>query len=211
MDTGITTTQTLTLDERRFLMKLARQAIEAAVIGKPMPPIPEADLTESLRRPADTFVTLNKFGELRGCIGSLGAGQPLYRSVIDSAQAAATRDPRFPPVTRAELPHIEVEISVLTPARPLTFSSLDELRKLLKPHVHGVIIQNGFRRALYLPQVWEHFEGRHDMVEAFLSSLSMKAGDWTGTLWRDPGTRYEVFEAECFTESDVEEEPPVAE
>lgn len=197
-------TENLTANEKRTLLRLARQTVEAVVRGMPMPSLPDHELTEALRRPADTFVTLYRLGELRGCIGSRTGKEPLYRSVMESAQASATRDPRFPPVSGHELRDITINISILTPPRPLQVSSLEELRHALEPGVHGVILHNGDRRALYLPQVWNHFVDAPDMVAAFLSSLSRKAGDMTGTLWKDPSTRYEVFEAESFSEEDLE-------
>jgi AMMECR1 domain-containing protein len=113
------------------------------------------------------------------------------------------RDPRFPSVTPSELPDLEIHISVLTPPRPLPVSGPDELRERLQPFVHGVTIQNGMLRALYLPQVWDHFAGDADIIASFLGSLSRKAGDMSGTLWRQQGTRFEVFEAISFGEGDT--------
>ena len=195
---------TLTDSDRRYLLRLARDTIEAVVRSKPRPRVVESELSESLLRPADTFVTLFLRGQLRGCIGSRSGREPLYRSVMDSAEASATRDPRFPPVAAWEVPELEISVSVLTPTRPIQWSTVNDLRERIQPFVHGVVLSNGVRRALYLPQVWEHFAGDPDAHAAFLSSLSRKAGDPTGTLWKDPGTRYEIFEAETFRESDYE-------
>jgi len=106
------------------------------------------------------------------------------------------------PVTPGEVPDLEIQISVLTPARPLPWNGVADLRAKLKPYVHGVLIRNGMRRALYLPKVWEHFSGSPDIVAAFLEHLSRKAGDRTGDMWRDPATVYEVFESLDFGEAD---------
>jgi AmmeMemoRadiSam system protein A len=194
----------LTAAEKRTLLRLARAAVEAAAAGQRERFAEPDDLTPALRRPADCFVTLYKFGELRGCIGSRGSSEPLWRAVIDSATASATRDPRFLPVEPHEVHDLEIHISVLTPPRPLQWQSEAGLRASLKPHVHGVTIRNGYLRALYLPAVWEHFEGSSDIVAAFLSSLSRKAGDPTGQLWRDRRTAYEVFESLDFGEADAD-------
>lgn len=194
----------LSRDERRRLLAFARAAVEAAARGRRRPVVEPSELTPAMRRLADCFVTLYRHGDLRGCIGGRSGAEELWRAVIESATASATRDPRFLPVEPHELPTIEIEISVLTPQRALTWSDEADLRRKLRPYVHGVSISNGFRRALYLPKVWEHFEGSSDIVAAFLSNLSRKAGDPTGTMWRDPATRYEVFEALDFGESDAD-------
>jgi len=194
-----------TPSERRFLLGLARRAVEAAVRHEPRPRVDADDLTPALKRPADTFVTLYEHGDLRGCIGSRTGSQPLYEAVIENAGASATRDPRFPAVLPSELRDLVISISVLTPPRALSVSGPDDLRDRLQPFVHGVTIQSGTLRALYLPQVWDHFAGDADIVASFLTSLSRKAGDFSGKLWQQPGTRFEVFEAVSFGEGDAPE------
>lgn len=193
----------LTLEEKRFLMGLARSCVKAAVRRTPPPVVRRSDLTRVLELPADTFVTLYKAGNLRGCIGSRTGSEPIYRSVMESAAASATRDPRFPPVSSAELRDLSIHISILTPPRHLNVQKPEDVYKLLKPNVHGVTIRRGPLRALYLPQVWEHFAGEDDIVAAFLSSLSRKAGDLSGTIWKQAGTEYEVFEADSFGEDEL--------
>lgn len=194
----------LSRSERALLLNLARSAVEAAAWGRKAPSVDRAALTPALRRKADCFVTLYRFGELRGCIGGRSGSDELWYAVIQSATASASRDPRFMPVQPHELPEIEIHISVLTPPRKLPWSDEADLRRKLKPHVHGVSIRNGSRRALYLPAVWRHFEGSPDIVATFLTNLSRKAGDDSGRMWRDPTTEYEVFEALEFGEADAD-------
>lgn len=194
--------------ERRFLLGLARKTIEAAVRGEPRPVVRPEDLPASLRRPADTFVTLYSHGELRGCIGSRTGSEPLYGSVMDSAEASALRDPRFAPVVPSELDSLTIQISVLTPPQPVPITGPDDVRRLIEPFRHGVCIRNGPRKALYLPQVWEHFRGEPDIHRAFFEHLSRKAGDWSGNLWREPGTQFEIFETETFSEADLPHDRP---
>jgi AmmeMemoRadiSam system protein A len=139
-------------------------------------------LTPKLKERYATFVTLKMGGDLRGCIGSLSPTDNLYRSVHDNAVNAALKDFRFSPVTAEELPDIEVEISVLSPIEPI--ASLNEFRL----GEHGIIIEKGMNRAVYLPEVaveqgWT--------AEETLSSLSMKAG-LRPNAWKE-GARFRVF------------------
>src|SRR5450830_58359 len=90
--------------------------------------------------PGASFVTLTENGELRGCIGSLAAWRPLLEDVRANAVAAATQDPRFPPMTPDELPAVAIEVSVLSAPRPLPVSSLREAYVALRPGVDGGIV-----------------------------------------------------------------------
>ena len=139
-------------------------------------------LTPALREPTATFVTLKIGGRLRGCIGSLVPEAELYRSVHDNAINAALRDFRFRPVTPRELPSIEVDVSILSPVRPI--ASLDDFRI----GEHGIIIEKGLRRAVYLPEVAVEQGWTRDET---LSSLSEKAG-LPADAWRE-GARFKVF------------------
>jgi len=200
---GVSTGLTLSPEEKRALLLLARASVENAVLGRRAPEPGAAELTDALRRRADCFVTLYKWGELRGCIGSRTGSEELWRAVVDSARASATRDPRFMPVEPHETGDVEIQISVLTPPRRLEWRSEADLRGALQPMVHGVTIRKAHQRALYLPKVWEHFAGADDIVAVFLTHLSRKAGDPSGAMWKDPRTVYEVFETLDFGEADA--------
>jgi MEMO1 family protein len=156
---------------RSFLLKLARQSLEASVKGG-KPPEPK-DIPGITREDRGCFVTLTVKGELRGCIGYIEPIKPLYRAVIENAENAALADPRFPRVTPDELSSIKVEVSVLTKPAPLAYGSPQDLLSKLVPGVDGVILSNGFHQSTYLPQVWEHFSG--DKIK-FLENLSVKGG-----------------------------------
>ena len=139
-------------------------------------------LTPKLEEETATFVTLKINGNLRGCIGSLEPVAPLYRSVHDNAINAALRDHRFRQVTATELDLMNIHISILSRIRSI--ESLDEF----KIGEHGIIVEKGRSRAVYLPEVaveqgWTK--------EETLSSLSLKAGmDADG--WKQ-GARFKVF------------------
>src|SRR5512143_2221905 len=109
------TADRLTDEEQKTLLKLAREALEGGVNGKAQAPLERAMLTSRLKENGASFVTLTIAGALRGCIGALGAYQPLAEDVREHAIAAGLDDPRFPPVTPDELRRINIEVSRLTP------------------------------------------------------------------------------------------------
>ena len=169
---------------REALLSAARDAIEAAVLGRsPRPVVAEA--TPALLRHAASFVTLRKLdGALRGCIGELEAHRPLIDSVRACAVGAALRDPRFPPVTRDELEAVRIGISVLTAPEEVRAPAGIEVGR------HGLLVQRGERRGVLLPEVapeqgWD--------TDAFLAQTCRKAG-LPAEAWRDLGTRVSVFE-----------------
>lgn len=179
--------------ERQELLRIARESLrDSASTGRiPHARPPEADLAE----PRGCFVTLTRNGALRGCIGNLSAQGPLYEAVAENARSAALDDPRFTPVTSAEVPGLRIEISVLTESKKLSFSSPDDLLMKLQPGVDGVILRIGNRVATYLPQVWEQLPDK----EAFLNSLAEKAG-CEASDWRKPGASVYLYEVESFKE-----------
>ncbi len=185
----------LTEGERKFLLRLARESIERAARGEKLPPLDRAALTPPLREKGASFVTLTEGGDLRGCIGALEAYQPLADDVREHAVAAAFQDPRFPPVQEFELPRIHIEISRLTAPVPLEYSTPEDLIARLRPRVDGVILQEGFRRATFLPQVWEQLPDPKD----FLSHLCAKMGA-SRNLWRNAKLQVHVYQVEEFHE-----------
>lgn len=170
-------------EEKDTLFVIAEDTLEWCVNGRPGKfSFDKYDITPKLRVQTATFVTLKISGRLRGCIGSLAPVASLYESVHDNAVNAALEDPRFRPVTSAELAQIDVDVSILSPI--VDIASLDEF----KIGEHGIILQKGLRRAVYLPEV--AVEQKWDKDET-LSSLSMKAG-MDPDAWRQ-GTRFKVF------------------
>jgi AmmeMemoRadiSam system protein A len=185
----------LTPGEQGTLLRLAREAMESSVRGQKLPLLDNSALTPRLLEPGASFVTLTVDGDLRGCIGALEAYQPLAEDVRDHAIAAALEDPRFPPVTPAELDGINIEVSRLTAPIPLEYKSPEELLAKLRPHVDGVILRDGARRATFLPQVWEKIPDR----AAFLDNLCYKMGAERG-LWRKKHLNVQIYQVEEFHE-----------
>lgn len=182
-------------EEGTFLLHLARRTIEEA-LGEESTDSPPASPTQRLDEPGATFVTLHtRSGALRGCIGSLAARRPLVEDVRSNALAAAFEDPRFPPLKRSELSDIVVEISVLTPAKPLEYQDPQELLEKLRPGVDGVVIERGWHRATFLPQVWEQLP----RPEEFLAHLCYKAG-LSARAWQEGDLSVSIYEVQKFEE-----------
>ena len=175
-------------DERQKLLALARRALEARVGRRPAP---EPEQGGVLDEPRGAFVTIRRHGELRGCLGRIGPSDPLSNTIADLGGSVADSDPRFNPVAPAELDDIDVEISVLTREREV--HAIHEI----EPGRHGLIVEQGYRRGLLLPQVateqgWD--------AETFVSQTCRKAG-LPPDAWKH-GARIFVFEAEVFGEDD---------
>ena len=181
----------LTEEEKRTLLKIARQTLESYLKdGK----IPEFKVdSERLKEKRGVFVTLKKYGELRGCIGRIVADTPLYLAVSQMAIEAATSDPRFRPVTFSELKDIEIEISVLSPFEKV--KNLDEI----VVGKDGLMIQKGFYSGLLLPQVpveygWDK--------KTYLEHLCLKAG-LPPTAYKDKDATIYKFTALVFSEKEL--------
>ena len=160
--------ETVAADPGPALLVRARNAIAAQFKQAPQTEPAHPALNQS----GATFVTLTQNGALRGCIGSLQAHRPLDQDVRANAVAAAFSDPRFPPLTLAELPRTRVEVSLLTAPQPMTFSDEADALRQLRPNVDGIIFSAGQRRSTFLPQVWEQIPD----PRGFMAHLKQKAG-----------------------------------
>lgn len=118
------------------------------------------------------FVTLTQFGELRGCIGSLQAHQPLLADVKGNAVSAALRDPRFTPLSAKEFDITEIEISLLSATQDMVVRDEADALAKMRPNVDGIVLEYGHYRSTFLPQVWENLTQPRD----FLAMLRRKAG-----------------------------------
>lgn len=185
----------LTLEEQQTLLHLAREAMEYGVRGKKLPTLDKETLSARLHEQGASFVTLTIRGQLRGCIGALEAYQPLAEDVREHARAAALEDPRFPPVREDELSRVQIEVSRLTRPVPLKYKDAEDLLSKLRPHVDGVILKDGYRRATFLPQVWEKIPD----PAAFLNNLCHKMGG-SESLWRSKHLDAFTYQVEEFHE-----------
>jgi len=161
----------LTVAERGLLLDVARESIARGLEGE-SPNVNVSTYPAALREPGASFVTLKIGDELRGCIGSLEAERELVADVAHNAYAAAFRDPRFAPLTRQEFDRVSTHVALLSATEPVTFKSEIDLLQQLRPGVDGIVLQEGSRRATFLPVVWEQLP---DPVD-FLQYLKRKAG-----------------------------------
>ncbi len=188
------------IDEGRYLVRLARRAVDEYIITGNR--IRAADVpSQKLLEKSGVFVTLEKVTHagrsLRGCIGYPVPHLPLVEATVDSAISAAFNDPRFPPVERGELESIVFEVSILTPPVLVKVDSPKDLPHSIKVGRDGLIVESGYYRGLLLPQVpveygWDE--------ETFLSECCMKAG-LPPDAWLSRKTHVYRFTAEIFAES----------
>ncbi|MCJ7717326.1 MAG: AmmeMemoRadiSam system protein A [Anaerolineales bacterium] len=190
-------TSQLSRDEKDLLLITARNAICRELDQENR----LAPLTEKfsgiLQEKGACFITIKIKGVLRGCVGSIEAIQPLIEDVRSRAVAAAFQDPRFPPLTIPELDEISIEISRLTQPSKLTYQTPEDLIDQLRPGIDGVILSHQFRRATFLPQVWDQLP----TPELFLGRLCIKMG-LDQAIWRTASLQVETYQVEKFQEED---------
>jgi AmmeMemoRadiSam system protein B/AmmeMemoRadiSam system protein A len=178
----------------RALLVRARNAI-----GAHFQHVPQAEPAHpALAAPGATFVTLTQNGALRGCIGSLEAHRSLEQDVRANALAAALRDPRFPPLTAAELSQTRVEVSLLTAPQALHFKDEAHALRQLRPMIDGVIFVAGNTRSTFLPQVWEQLPDVHQFMAHLKQKAGLPASYWSPAVtlfvyqvqkWKEPEQR----------------------
>lgn len=183
-------------EQRRILLGIAHEAIASRIAGKPLAKMPlataSAGVWAALEQPRGVFTTLYLHGELRGCVGYAAAIRPLVQAVAETACAAAFEDSRFWPVSVEEAPKLKISLSVLSQLFPIDATQIEVGQ-------HGLIISDGMRRGLLLPQVpVEHGWDR----ETFLEETCRKAGLPTDA-WKKKSTMIEAFVAEVFGDNDV--------
>jgi hypothetical protein len=177
--------------DKKVLLRLARETI-TRLLRTDTVPLPRGGSPKLLRE-AGVFVTLTKHGQLRGCIGRIVPEGTLVRLTSAMAIEAATKDPRFPPVTASELTDLELEVSVLTPMKPVPGPDAIVVGR------DGVLMRLGDRGAVFLPQVapqqgWT----RTEMLEQLAEKAGLAAG-----AWRDGRAKFSVFQADVFSESSL--------
>lgn len=161
--------------EGAALARLAARVVGARLVGRGLeidPPV-----HERLRQRGASFVTLERRGALRGCVGSVEPVRALYRDVARNAARAMT-DPRMPAVTVDDWAELDVKVSVLSAPEPVATTSLPELVRMLRPGVDGLLIGDGERRATFLPAVWHKLPEPDRFVAALLAK-----GGWSIEVW----------------------------
>ncbi len=172
----------LTKEQQRILLEIARQSIENGYkTGYPLG-VNLRDYPVELIQPRATFVTLEKNHQLRGCIGMLEAVFPLVEDVSENAFSAAFKDPRFPPVQKNEIAILEIHISVLSEPEPITFSSEQDLLTKIRPQIDGLILQDNSHKGTFLPSVWQTLPDKQQFLRHLKNKAGLPADYWSDTL-----------------------------
>ncbi|MDR1256039.1 MAG: AmmeMemoRadiSam system protein B [Puniceicoccales bacterium] len=152
------------------IIKICRGSVESSLAGKEN--FKPGNVPEVLNQLGASFVTLEIGDNLRGCIGSIRARQPLVADLVQNAHSAAFKDPRFPPLTPEEFKNVTVRVSLLSHPQRIAFENEQDLLDAIVPKMDGIIIKDGVFQAVYLPCVWEQLPSKGE----FLASLKRKAG-----------------------------------
>lgn len=183
---AVASSQEFSSEERTLLLRLAHDSIASALEAREIsldPPTPH------LAEPRGAFTSLHLLGELRGCVGYVLPTCSVYRAVAETARAAAFNDNRFPPVSKEEAPHLEIELSILSPPQPIRAEEVEVGR-------HGLLISWHGRRGLLLPQVpVEHAWDRTTFLEQTCRKAGLPLDAW------QKGATLEAFTAEVFGDS----------
>ncbi len=181
------------------LIRIAAASIEHGLeTGKPGL---QGEFHSALAKPGACFVTLKKKGQLRGCIGSLQAHRPLLEDVATNGYSAAFRDHRFGPLKADELADLDLSISVLSDSVPIEFADEADLLAQLRPGIDGLIIQDGGKRALFLPSVWEQLPDKARFMGHLKAKAGMKPDHWS------PGFKAWRFVTEEIKASETLDDP----
>ena len=179
-------TQALLERHGETLLHLAAASVQHGLERGEALPVNAGDYAPALRGHGAAFVTLNHGGKLRGCVGSYLARRSLAKDVAEHAFNAAFRDSRFSPLAMGELNGLDVSVSVLGPQVTLKVSNESDLIGRLRPGIDGLILQDGDKRALFLPSVWEHLQRAEDFVSHLKRKAGMADDHWSETMsaWR---------------------------
>jgi uncharacterized protein len=184
----------LTDEQRATLLVVAGEAVRDAFATMRLDLPDERRFEPALREPGATFVTLERDEQLLGCIGTLEPLRPLALDVAHNALAAAFGDPRLPPLRPDDYPGMSIKVSVLSRPEPLAVAGFDDVKRAVRPHVDGLLLEAGTARSTLLPSVWPRIRD----VDEFLDVLWRKAGLRPGA-WR-PGTRVSRYMTDEFAD-----------
>jgi AmmeMemoRadiSam system protein A len=162
----------------RALLALAARSIRHGLATGKAPPLALDHVAAEWRKPGACFVTLESQGNLRGCVGSILPRRPMALDVTENAFAAAFRDSRFAPVTKQDLASIDVSLSLMGALEPLSATNDQDLLALLRPHVDGLLIDDGYHRSVFLPQVWDQLPNPADFLAALKRKGGFAEGPW---------------------------------
>jgi AmmeMemoRadiSam system protein A len=172
----------LSLKQQKVLLKVAFKSIEYGLKNQSVMPVNTDNYEERLTVDGASFVTLHIGNQLRGCIGTLEAHQPLVMDVAEHAYAAAFKDPRFPPLNPTELKKLSISVSVLGEPQPLEFKDEQELIARIRPGVDGLILSDGMFRGTFLPSVWESLPEPAEFIRQLKRKAGLHEDHWSNTV-----------------------------
>lgn len=172
----------LSMAARMRLLHIARSSIGHGLLSHKPLALEMDDLPGILGEPLGTFVTLRHREMLRGCVGSIEPTRPLAEAVAVAAYSAAFRDTRFPPLREDELHVVNIEISVLSPLQPMLAGNEQSLLGQLQPGLDGLVVEDEYHRATFLPKVWEQLVAPPDFLRALKQKAGLPADYWSESL-----------------------------
>lgn len=172
------------------ILRAAMQSVSYAMKNGKTPKVDIPSFPPALREHRATFVTINKNGQLRGCIGTLQAHQPLIVDIVENAYKAAMKDSRFPPIQEDEAPALDLSVSLLSPFQEMSFSNEADFIRQLRPKTDGLVIADQGKRSVFLPQVWESIPNPKQFVSHLKQKAGLPAGHWSASFqaWRFTAT-----------------------
>jgi len=176
------------------LTEIARRTLEAYFEGKQFELDEETKKQFEEKKASFVTLTLNKNGDLRGCVGSLEANKELWKDIQENALNAAFKDTRFQALEKKELNKVEIEVSVLSTPERLEFENTEELLRKITNKM-GIILKKGFLSATFLPQVWNQIQSK----QKFLEQLSIKAG-LNKDAWKEKDAKFFYYYVDLETE-----------
>ncbi|MCZ6579877.1 MAG: AmmeMemoRadiSam system protein A [Gammaproteobacteria bacterium] len=182
--------------EKLRLLEIARQSIESGLNGGNMLRLDGQQLNGMLAAQLGTFVTLTRNEELRGCMGTLESSDPLAHTVVSCAFNAAFRDPRFAQLNTSEMADTRIEISVLSQMEPFAVTDRENLLSQLRPHVDGLLLEDGHYRSTFLPKVWEKIGAPREFLQQLLIKAGLSFDYWSETI------RFQRYQTISFGEMD---------
>lgn len=168
-----------------ILRLAARSIMHGLAEGNPVG-VTADDVPQPLRDEGACFVTLKRAGKLRGCIGTAEARRPLFEDVAENSFRTAFKDPRFPALKAEELEGLALSVSVLSRQTEMDFSGEADFLEMLRPGLDGLVIEDGKRRALFLPSVWKQLPDPVTFTRHLKTKAGMAKDHWSDTFkaWR---------------------------
>ena len=168
------------------IFRAAAQSVGYSIKNGKPPKLDLSNFPAVLHENRATFITINKNGQLRGCIGTIQAHQPLIADVVENAYKAAMKDPRFPPIQEDETAQLELSISLLSRFTEMSFSDEADFLGQLRPRIDGLIVADRDKRSVFLPQVWESIPETTEFVARLKQKAGLPMDHWSDNFqaWR---------------------------